>query len=114
MSTGPTPALPEAAAQTYVGERAIGQNQAPLPSQIIDVRNADTVAREAPQQAATEPGSGKTVEAEETSGKLPFKKKVEAWAHIHHGTITRNMDEKHEYQEVLAGERPPPEKPEKE
>ncbi|KIO34169.1 hypothetical protein M407DRAFT_151319 [Tulasnella calospora MUT 4182] len=110
MSTGPTPTLPEAAAQTYVGERAVGDNQqAPLPSQLIDVRNAEPV-NEAPQQAATEPGSGTTVPAtEESSGKLPFKKQVEAWAHVHHGTVTRNMDEKHHFQKVLAGEKPPPE-----
>ncbi|KAG8951900.1 hypothetical protein FRC04_005592 [Tulasnella sp. 424] len=106
MSTGPTPALPEAAAQTFTTEN----RQAPLPSQIVDVRNAEPV-NEAPQQAATEPGSGTTVPStEDSSGKLPFKQQVEAWAHIHHGTVTRNMDEKHHFQQVLAREKPPPER----
>jgi len=91
--------VPEAAAESYVNrESRPGQEQP------------------AEQQAATQPDSGTTVPAPQvssesptgTEGTLPFKTKVEAWAHIHHGTVTRNSEEKEHYQKVLAGERTPP------
>ncbi|KAG8854890.1 hypothetical protein FRB96_007290 [Tulasnella sp. 330] len=67
----------------------------------------------APQQ---EPGSGSTVPVSsvpasddgQQQGKLPFKKQVEAYAHIVHGTLTRDTEEKQQFQQVLAGEVPPP------
>ncbi|KAG8887133.1 hypothetical protein FRB98_000442 [Tulasnella sp. 332] len=70
----------------------------------------------APQQGATEPGSGSTVPVSsvpatddgQQQGKLPFKKQVEAYAHIVHGTLTRDTEEKQQFQQVLAGEVPPP------
>jgi len=94
--------LPEAAAESYVNRQ--------------EAESTEDLA--APQQGATQPESGSAVPASrvhtnQTSANggnatLPMKTKIEAWAHIHHGTATRNPEEKEHYQKVLAGEKEPP------
>ncbi|KAG8994652.1 hypothetical protein FRB94_009754 [Tulasnella sp. JGI-2019a] len=64
------------------------------------------------QQGATQPDSGSTVPAsavhQEPENKLPFIKQVEAYAHIAHGNLTGNTEEKQQFRKVLAGKAPPP------
>ncbi|KAG8684093.1 hypothetical protein FRC12_004303 [Ceratobasidium sp. 428] len=95
-------------------------NQPALPSEIVHVDNKGPQDVVADQQAATQPGSGSAIPADEEHSanlhadqhahgeKLPFKEQVKAYAKVHRGTVLPgHKDEKEVGQKILAGEIPP-------
>ncbi|QRV88389.1 hypothetical protein RhiJN_16407 [Ceratobasidium sp. AG-Ba] len=95
-------------------------HQPALPSEIVQPGNTGPQDVVADQQAATQPGSGTAIPADEehsanlhaeqsaTGEKLPFKEQVKAYAKVHRGNILPgHKDEKEVGQKILAGEIPP-------
>ncbi|QRV73596.1 hypothetical protein RhiJN_01610 [Ceratobasidium sp. AG-Ba] len=103
-------------------------HQPALPSEIVQPGNTGPQDVVADQQAdlafldpaATQPGSGTAIPADEehsanlhaeqsaTGEKLPFKEQVKAYAKVHRGNVRLgHKDEKEVGQKILAGEIPP-------
>ncbi|KAF7795427.1 hypothetical protein EIP86_006585 [Pleurotus ostreatoroseus] len=81
-----------------------GSGDQPQSSQMPSDTVEPTTVTDASQQAATEPGSGSTVQTDETGHPPRFKEKVIGYAKEIRGTALRKPDTKQQGQRIVHGE----------